>query len=74
MSIHICYGPRMQEVTRDHLGVKWCFHERKRFMFDKVVTAPVEPSYYGPDMFIECTSCKKHDVDLFPGYTREWEE
>ena len=73
MTLHICFGPEMAEVRREPDGERWCFVCRKRRRFDFVVRAPVEPSYYGPNPFIECE--KGHeDGDLFPGRYREWGE
>jgi hypothetical protein len=40
---------------------------------DRVVTAPVGPSYYGPNPSIRCASCGTTDADLFPGRVREWD-
>ncbi len=74
MTIHLCYGPKMREHSREDTAVRWCFKERKRVMFQKVVMTPDEESYYGPTVHIECSSCKTIDGDCFPGHEREWEE
>lgn len=74
MSLIICYGPPMKEVTREPSGERWCFTCRKRREFEFVVMAPAEPSYYGPSPSMECTTCKTSDGDLFPGREREWED
>ena len=69
----ICYGPRMKEIRRDDLGERWCFRCRKRCPFTFTVSAPVEPSNYGPSASVSCD--RGHDDgDLFPGRYREWEE
>jgi len=65
-------GTRMKEHSRRHFGHRWCFHCRCRHDFDWVVMVPDGPSYYGPHAEIQgvtpgCT-------DLFPGWSREWEE
>jgi hypothetical protein len=73
VSVHICYGPPMEEVRRDFDGVRWCFVCRKQRRFDFVVDAPTEPSYYGPNAGIECENGHT-DGDLFPGRVREWSE
>lgn len=74
MTLFLCRGPRMREASREDTAIRWCFKERKRVMFQKVVTVPDEPSYYGPHVYIECTSCGTIDGDCFPGHEREWEE
>jgi hypothetical protein len=67
-------GDEMREVRRERDGgERWCFVERKRRAFDLVVTAPVGPSYYGPNPSIRCASCGTTDADLFPGRVREWD-
>jgi hypothetical protein len=71
--IHVNHGPSMREVKRESQGVKWCFHCRKRQEFVFIVTAPIEPDWYGPNADIRCTQCNTSDGDLFPGYEREWE-
>lgn len=72
MSVYICRGPAMREVRRESEGERWCFrcHKRREFLF--VVTAPVEPSYYGPNAVVKCSVCDLIDGDLFPGRCREW--
>ena len=67
----IC-GTDMEEASRKSMGVKWCFHCRKRHEFWLVVMAPTGMSYYGPHVEIhgETRDC----TDLFPGWTREWGE
>jgi hypothetical protein len=70
--VHINYGPAMKEIRRDSEGVKWCFHCRKRREFFYIVVAPVEPSYYDPNVDIACGHCNTSDGDMFPGHIREW--
>lgn len=72
-SVTVCYGPRMKEIRRDELGERWCFTCRKRRPFVFLVTASVEPSYYGPSVGVECDR-GHYDGDCFPGRYREWEE
>jgi hypothetical protein len=72
-ALHINYGPPMEEVHRESVGVRWCFVCRKRRSFDYVVKAPTEPSYYGPSPSI-VGECGHLDGDLFPGRYREWVE
>jgi hypothetical protein len=74
VSVHICSGPKMQEVVRRADGERWCFTCRKRRDFLFIVDAPIELSYYGPTPHIECATCGKWDGDCFPGTAREWEE
>ena len=71
--IHINHGPATAEVKREALGVRWCFGCRSRQEFWFIVTAPTEPSYYGPDVDVKCGNCKLSDGDCFPGTFREWE-
>lgn len=69
----VCFGPPMEEVRRDDLGERWCFTCRKRRPFAFVMTAPTEPSYYGPTASVHCD--RGHgDGDCFPGRYREWED
>lgn len=72
-TVHINYGPAMRKVKRDNLGERWCFKCRKRREFWFIVTAPVEPSYYGPNVDVRCGHCNTSDGDMFPGGYREWE-
>ena len=62
-------GPAMEELSREFDGTRWCFVCRTRHRFDLVVTAPIEPSYYGPSTAI-VGECGSHDSDLFPGLHR----
>lgn len=71
--VHISRGPAMEEIIRESEGEKWCFHCRKRREFFYIVTAPIEPSYYGPNPDVRCGHCNTSDGDLFPGGYREWE-
>lgn len=64
---------RMKEIKRDSQGVKWCFHCRKRCEFFFIVTVEVEPSYYGPNCYVQCGECKTSDGDCFPGRERTWD-
>lgn len=65
----------MREVRREPNGEpRWCFMCRTVQPFVFVVTAPVGPSYYGPNPSIQCAACAANDGDLFPGREREWEE
>lgn len=69
--IAIC-GTRMKEASRKSVGERWCFHCRKRHNFDLVVRVPDGLSYYGPEPSID--GIKGACTDLFPGWSREWEE
>jgi hypothetical protein len=71
--VHINYGPAMEEIVRESEGERWCFHCRKRREFFYIVTAPVEPDWYGPNVDIKCGTCATSDGDLFPGREREWD-
>ena len=72
-TVAIC-GTRMKEHSRRSEGVRWCFRCRRRVEFERVVMVPDGLSYYGPSAFVECTNCKSADGDLFPGWSREWED
>ncbi|MGC0144444.1 hypothetical protein [Pseudactinotalea sp. Z1732] len=65
-------GTRMKEHSRESMGDRWCFHHRRRHEFFWVVMAPDGLSYYGPHVEVhgETRDC----TDLFPGWTRTWEE
>jgi hypothetical protein len=72
--MHVNFGPEMVEVVNRLDGkTRWCFTCRTRREFRYIVTAPTEPSYYGPNADIKCSHCKTSDGDLFPGREREWE-
>lgn len=73
MTLHINYGPRTEEVHRELLGVRWCFACRGRREFFYVVTAPIEPSYYGPNPSVQCGHCGQVDGDCGFGRYREWD-
>lgn len=69
----ICYGPRMVETSNEkHGDDRWCFRCRKVRDFRLVVKSPIERSYYGPSVDVECGSCGLSDGDLFPGRYRMW--
>lgn len=74
MTITIC-GEKTREVSRVPDGdPRWCFRHRAIAVFEKVVTAPVDPhSYYGPNVRIECAHCKAINGDLGFGRWREWD-
>jgi len=74
MSVTICRGPETAEIHREQLGERWCFVCRKRREFAYAVRAPIEPSYYGPNYSVVCHVCDTMDGDLFPGYSRDWED
>ena len=67
----IC-GTRMAEHSRESIGVRWCFHCRKRHEFFDVLMVPDGMSWYGPNRHIEGPTAEC--TDLFPGWTREWVE
>jgi len=71
--VTVNHGPTMREVKRESQGEKWCFRCRKRRDFLFIVTAPIEPDWYGPTASIRCAHCNLQDGDLFPGREREWE-
>lgn len=65
-------GTDMEEESRRSIGLRWCFHCRKRHEFWRVVMAPVGLSYYGPH--VEFQGHGSDCTDLFPGWSREWDE
>lgn len=67
----IC-GTRMKERSRESMGIRWCFHCRTRHEFFSVVMVPDGMSYYGPHW--EIHGVGDYCTDLFPGWTRNWEE
>jgi hypothetical protein len=71
----VCREP-MEEAWRQTEGDKerWCFKCRKRRQFERVCTVPVGVSYYGPNVWIECSICHTTDGDMFPGYFRTWDD
>ena len=65
----------MRETVREQDGMeRWCFCCRAKRVFEFVVSSPVGISYYGPNAYIECVTCRTTDGDMFPGRYREWEE
>lgn len=72
MSVYIC-GEAMEEIHRERVGVRWCFQCRARVEFLYIVTAPIEPSYYGPNPTIRCEPKSHIDGDCGFGGSREWE-
>lgn len=68
----IMCGTAMVEHSRRSEGERWCFHCRKRHEFWWVVMVPDGPSYYGPTAHME--GIGRDCTDLFPGWTRGWEE
>lgn len=66
--VTIC-GTKYEEYSRDSMGVRWCFHHRRRHEFFWVVMSPAGRSYYGPHASVcgETSDC----TDLFPGWSRE---
>lgn len=72
--VHINFGPAMKEVVRRRDGEpRYCFKCRTKREFQYIVTAPIEPDYYGPIADVRCGACNASDGDLFPGRQREWE-
>ena len=67
----IC-GTDMEEYARRSMGERWCFTHRRREEFWRVCYAPTGLSYYGPEAHIEGPT--RDCTDLFPGWTREWED
>lgn len=72
-AVHISRGSAMEEVKRESLSIRWCFACRTRQEFWFIVTAPIEPSYYGPNVDVKCGHCNTSDGDCFPGRYREWD-
>lgn len=67
-SLTIC-GTSMVEYSRESMGLRWCFHHRKREEFFWVVSVPDGLSYYGPSAGVEGPT--RWCTDLFPGWYRE---
>lgn len=74
----VCRGPQLQETSRKSMGEKWCYHGRHRAEFEWVVKQPIidwddEATVYaamwGGYSYAECSRCKAHDSQLFPGWT-----
>lgn len=73
-TVHLCYTP-MREYGRIHLGERYCFHCRKRRTFTDVIMVSTDPmSYYGPTSKIVCDVCGQQDADVFPGWSRSYED
>lgn len=71
----ICYSGKQECIRRDLQGERWCFRCRKRREFFFEIWRDIDPeSYYGPNPSIVCGTCGLSDGDLFPGYSREWED
>lgn len=70
-TVTVC-GTHMKEHHRRSEGIRWCFHCRVRHEFWYVVSVPDGFSYYGPSVGIK--GIKPGCSDLFPGWTRTWEE
>jgi hypothetical protein len=71
----VCVAGPMRELSRKpHGETRWCFRCRARRDFELVISAEVEPSYYGPSADVRCATCGGADADLFPGRYREWVE
>lgn len=60
------------EVSRESVGVKWCFVCRKHLPHDYVVKDYSEPNYYGPWGRYDCPQCHQ-DHTLGFGRVREYE-
>lgn len=67
----ICFRGATYEVKRESAGELWCFGCRKRLPHDWVITADVEPSWYGPTIMRECSGCKQ-DRTAFPGFENNY--
>jgi hypothetical protein len=66
VSLHINWGPPMEERKREHWQTRWCFKCRKRLSHEAVLMTPIGPSYYGPHWAVECEGCGEDHVH-FPG-------
>lgn len=70
---HICTGGKtVIEVSRESVGIKWCFVCRKHLPHDYVIKDYAEPNYYGPWGAYECPQCHQ-DHTLGFGMVREYE-
>jgi hypothetical protein len=68
---HLCTGGKtVIEVSRESVGVKWCFVCRRHLPHDYVIKDYTEPNYYGPWGAYECPQCHQ-DHTLGFGMVRE---
>jgi hypothetical protein len=70
----LCREPSMEVSRKPDGEERWCFYCRKRTTFERVITMPTFPSYYGPNFSVRCTRAGHDDGDMFPGYYRVWGE
>lgn len=73
--VTVCAGPPAVEHSRKSMGVRWCFKCRGRHEFAWVVKAPPidldDPAMcclWEPYAHSECSACKQHAGELFPGW------
>lgn len=78
--VAVCSGPPVREHSRTSMGVRWCFKCRGRHEFAWVVMASdivydangdIDPVMYMAEPYAhsECSNCKQHAGELFPGWT-----
>lgn len=74
-TVTIC-GPTMTEGSRTDEGIRWCFACRGRHPHTWVVMVPTEDEgwYWGPSAHMECGGCGAINRDLFPGWSRDWDD
>lgn len=60
------------EVDRQFHRAAWCFVCRKVTIHCQVLTAKIEPTYWGPKITVACDECGTQDADIFPGQERTY--
>lgn len=64
---HICRVDGQTRVYGKRRRKFWCFRCRKRVLHTLMVHEPTQPSYYGPNFWYQCPTCKG-DYTRFPGF------
>ena len=68
----ICTTGPTEVIRREALSERWCFQCRKRVPFELIVTADTKPSYYAPNLSVQCSPRGHRDGDCGFGSSREW--
>ena len=72
-TLHICRVEGEWKKTKRRPRRRWCFTCRAYTIYELWLYCPTGLSWYGPTPAWKCRVCKKED-DLFPGWSRTWDE
>lgn len=72
-TLHVCRERGEWKLSKQRPSIRWCFKCRKRTRYRLWMFCPIGISYYGPSPCWKCDRCHEEN-DLFPGWSRTWDE